>query len=96
MRENNLDELRREIERRERALAQGHLFDDERQRELRYEKDNLQQELKIRTERYEELRGYLEREQARVTEYLLPARYAQRAGGVQAFPVWTENWNGLN
>ncbi len=90
MRENTLDKLRREIDRRERAMAQGHLFDDERQRELRYEKENLEQELKIRTERFEELHGYLERERIRVTEHLLPARYALRPGGVQAFPVAVE------
>jgi len=90
MRENTLEKLRREIDRRERALAQGRLFDDERQRELQFEKANFEEELKIRTERYEELRGYLDREQTRVTERLLPARYTLRPGGVQAFPVAVE------
>jgi hypothetical protein len=89
MQRTTLQSLQREIEKRERKLEAGILLDEMR-RTLDAERASLQEELRIRSERYEELRGRLASEQTRVTEYLLRRRYSLRGGGVQVFPVAVE------
>jgi hypothetical protein len=84
MRGSNVRAISKELD---ALIAEGEtwLFEeisrDETERKLR-----LEEELELRQRRYRELRGYLEKEQKRLLEEVLPRRY-KLAGNVQVFPV---------
>ena len=86
--ENTVEKLRREIAEADTALAQLTLFDEDRRAMLRG-KEELEAELRHRTQHYEQLRTLLAAERERITHNLLPRRYAM-SGDAHIFPVALE------
>ena len=88
--QQTLARLEREIEALEADRRQGKLFDPEdRVAELLRSEHAKKEELQRRRGHYEELRQQLARERERVTDHLIPKRYAMR-GDAQVFPVAVE------
>jgi superfamily II DNA or RNA helicase len=88
--ESTIEKLEREIGKLKGERLKGYLFDgarwlDEIDRSI----EQKQEELKRRRSHYEEVRGQLEAERARVLERLLPRRHAM-PGDAQVFPVTLE------
>ena len=84
----------RELESIKRELSNFQAFlweEDEKQYEdnLIAQKAMLERELKNDLEHYEELRNQLKRERERITQYLIPNRYAMD-GDVQIYPIAVE------
>jgi superfamily II DNA or RNA helicase len=88
MRETTLNKIRRELEDEQQKRRQLQMFGtDERALDTRIAE--LEEELKRRETHYRELFAYLEEDQKRVLERMLPRRYTLH-GGVQVFPVAIE------
>ena len=88
VRETTLQKLEKERDKLLGEMKQNHLF-VEMLRDKEAELANLEDELRRRQERCQELLEYLKEEQQRVTEFVLPRRHSLR-GEVQIFPVAVE------
>jgi superfamily II DNA or RNA helicase len=86
--ERSIARLTREVEDLRIAAQQLH-FDPERTAALRIELHLMEEELDRRTRHDNDLLAYLEREEKRVLEYVVPQRFKLR-GDVQVFPVAVE------
>lgn len=88
MQNNTVEKLKRELaDKRQSAEAQASFeFHEHHQRA---EIKDLEEDIRLRTQHYSELRDYLSREKPRVVKKLLPARFSLR-GKVQVIPVSVE------
>lgn len=86
--ERSIARLQNEVNQWRAAAQQLHL-DPERDAEVRERLHNLEEELARRTKHDQELLSYLEREETRVLESVLPQKYTLR-GEMQVFPVAVE------
>lgn len=87
---NTVQRLQAEIAAKKTELKQlAFAFDSDRRLQAQLEISNLQEEVRRRTEHYEEMRRYLDRERKRVLDDVLPKRFALH-GDAQIFPVAVE------
>jgi len=89
MKKNTLEQLSKEIEKKQRERQQVQMFAAD-QREIEQEIAQLQEEYDRRVHQSEQLLELLQREKQRVIERLLPQRFSLRGGGVQVFPLTVE------
>jgi hypothetical protein len=86
--ERSIARLKKEVENWQAQARQLH-FDEDRNAEIRNKLHNLEEELERRTKHDNDMLQYLEREEKRVLETVLPQRFKLR-GEVQVFPVAIE------
>jgi hypothetical protein len=87
-RENTAKQVAREAEKKRAKLKQGVLFEHLR-KELEKELSELEAEVTLRRQHYNNWLGILREERARVLEKVLPKRYALR-GEARVYPIAVE------